>query len=182
MTARLYRVLLYSGAIAALAIMGLYASGAWQFVASPGTLSAAHADLACNACHVDVNIGAAALEGACLDCHRDGMGGDRNAHSPAYFGIVGSRDTPWYVSPTTCLDCHRGHQDRRDTRVTSSIPDGFCVACHAQVQERVHGPSFVIDHSSFEFTSCQSCHRYHGRTLFPPHPADSTKPASDADR
>ena len=151
----------------------LFVVSSWQSAASPGPLSEGHAKLTCDECHTSWNTGPQRLNFACLDCHREEVGKSRNAHSPAYFEIVGTRETPWYLSPTECVDCHRGHKSERDTHVMSYIPTGYCVACHDDVQQRVRAPEFVTDHKAFDFSTCQSCHQFHERTLFAPAPHGS---------
>jgi hypothetical protein len=165
-------VLIASAALSLLAIAALVLAGIWRQVGSPGPMSKGHADLACDECHVDTNTGRDKMDAACLDCHRDTMGAARNAHSPAYFEIVGGRETPWHLDPSTCVDCHHGHQRETDTSALSFMPHGYCVACHADVQERVTAPEFVSDHGNFDFSSCQGCHRFHERTLFKPEPRE----------
>lgn len=161
--------LLGSVIIAVAAALALHALGAWPRVGSPGPLSPGHADLACNQCHVDGNTSAADMNAVCLSCHESDVGQPRNAHSPAYFAIVGMRATPWYLSPTDCLDCHRSHiRKQRNARAMTFMPTGFCVACHADIQETVTGAGVIADHANFGFASCQTCHQFHGRTLFPP--------------
>lgn len=163
-------VLLFAIMATAAAVILLLTLGAWQWVGSPGPMSAGHADLACKDCHVDFDTSDPKMNSVCLDCHQEEVGAARNAHSPAYFDIVGRRETPWYVATSACLDCHRGHQRKTDPNVTAFIPGGYCVACHSDVQERVRGREFVTSHESFGFASCQGCHQFHERTLFPPHP------------
>lgn len=109
------------------------------------------------------------MNAVCMDCHRADVGKPRHAHSPAYFDIVGWQEMPWYLSATDCLDCHRGHiREQRNARAMTFMPAGFCVACHADVQETVTGPGVIADHEQFGFATCQTCHQFHGRTLFPP--------------
>lgn len=169
-------VLIASATLGLLAIVALVLAGIWQRIGSPGPMSDGHADLACDECHVDTNTGVERMDGVCLDCHRDTMGTARNAHSPAYFEIVGQRETPWHLDPSACVDCHHGHQRETDTSAMTAMPHDYCVVCHADVQERVRAPEFASDHRRFNFSSCQSCHRFHERTLFKPEPRDdSTK-------
>lgn len=163
-------VLITGAALSLLAIAALRLTDAWRQVGSPGPLSKGHADLACDECHVATNTGREQMDSVCLDCHRDTVGTARNTHSPAYFEIVGHRETPWSVDSTTCVDCHHGHQRRTDTSAMTFIPHGYCVACHADVQERVRAPEYSYDHRNFDFDACNSCHSFHERTLFEPEP------------
>lgn len=147
----------------------LHAVGAWPHVGSPGPLTPGHADLACDQCHVGGRSATSGMNAVCMSCHKSDVGSPRNAHSPAYFAIVGMRPTPWFLSPTDCLDCHRSHmRKQRNARAMTFMPVGFCVACHADVQATVTGPHVIADHENFSFASCQTCHQFHGRTLFPP--------------
>lgn len=155
--------------IAVIAAAIAHGIGVWQTVGSPGPLSRGHAELTCSQCHVDWNTSAARMNDVCLDCHIDDVGQPRDAHSPAYFAIVALRPMPWYLSPTDCLDCHRGHiRKQRNARAMTFMPNGFCVACHADVQTEISGPGVIANHESFTFATCQTCHQFHGHTLFPP--------------
>lgn len=147
----------------------LYGYGWWSKLGSPGPLSAGHADLTCSQCHVDWNTSRTRMDAVCLACHVHDVGQPRDAHSPAYFDIVGLRPMPWYLAPTNCVACHRGHiRPQRNARAMTFMPNGFCVACHADVRQKVSGPGVIASHESFSFASCQTCHQFHGRTLFPP--------------
>ena len=151
-------------------LLVLLLSGRGETLASTGPMSPGHQDLACTECHQGTGMDSAAMDRTCLDCHVDDVGGANHAHSPAYFEIVPQiSNIPWYLSPTDCVDCHRGHVSTPpDTDVVTLVPRRFCVACHGDFTGMV-GPHSGFDHTGMtDFNMCAACHSFHSTTLSPP--------------
>ena len=147
MRARIWLILIAALALFVLMLAALLLTQTRTEVARPGAASVGHADLDCVECHGAWSISAATLDQYCLDCHQDDIGGIRKAHSPTYLAAVSriSRE-PHYLSADSCVSCHRGHESATSsTRINRSLPSDFCVACHADVPERVN-QGFAFQH------------------------------------
>ena len=142
----------------------LYAGEELQ-VFNPGPLSAGHHQLeqACGACHVSPMGGGEVLQQACVNCHGDELKTARDAHPQSKFTDPRNADRLAHLDARYCLACHVEHAPERTRPMAVTLPDDFCVHCHADIAE--DRPS----HQGMAFDTCASagCHNYHdNRALY----------------
>lgn len=131
----------------------------------PGQTTSAHhqIELACGTCHQSAFGGGEILQNACVGCHATELKTAHDSHPKTKFTDPRNADRIDVVDARYCAACHREHQPEITRPMAVTMPQDFCVGCHADVaQER---PS----HEGMEFDTCASagCHNYHdNRALY----------------
>jgi predicted CXXCH cytochrome family protein len=129
----------------------------------PGHTSSGHHQIekACETCHTTAFGGV--NEQACLACHGESLRARNDSHAPVKFDDPVRAAQLTDVDARSCVACHREHRAEARLRGSVSVPETFCISCHASVrQER---PS----HVGFDDVGCASsgCHNYHdNRALY----------------
>lgn len=153
-----------SGALAAWLAYAVQTPGE-QASFMPGKLSHAHhqIELKCVACHAEPFKGSAGIQDACLSCHAKELKAMDDSHPIAKFTDPRNADTLAKLDATQCVSCHSEHKTEITGPVGVTLPEDFCVRCHADVDKE--RPS----HQGMAFTSCATsgCHNFHdNRALY----------------
>ncbi|MEP6601747.1 MAG: DmsE family decaheme c-type cytochrome [Nitrospirota bacterium] len=155
-------------------------SGSAEDIRNPAKLTAAQADRACMACHMNEPTHAGRIQSshaknlvACTSCHQ--------IHANGPFGLVARKPADinrqcaachqnvWaqFTRPfkhrlpenaMSCVDCHNPHGSFRPGMLqTASANEPGCFRCHGDKR----GP-FAFEHAPVRFDGCWSCHEPHG--------------------
>jgi len=139
--------------------------GADRTVFLPGETSAGHyqVELACEACHSRSFADADAMQAACEACHLEPLDDARDSHPKGKFTDPRNADRVAKLDARYCVTCHIEHKPEVTLAMGVTLPEDFCVLCHADVgTER---PS----HLDMAFSTCAAagCHNFHdNRALY----------------
>lgn len=132
----------------------------------PGDTSHGHhqIELRCESCHGGAAFaGSAVLQDACMRCHGAELKEARDSHPRSKFTDPRNAERAARLDAARCVTCHVEHQPGITQAVGLTLPQDFCVICHADIaQER---PT----HAGLGFASCASagCHNFHdNRALY----------------
>jgi predicted CXXCH cytochrome family protein len=131
----------------------------------PGKTTHAHhqIELQCMACHAEPFKGKAGIQEACLSCHAKELKVMDDSHPVSKFTDPRNADTLAKLDARLCVSCHAEHKTEITRPVGVTLPDDFCVRCHADIEKE--RPS----HKDMAFTTCASggCHNFHdNRALY----------------
>ena len=122
----------------------------------PGHTSDGHHQLEkdCATCHTPLS---GALDDACLACHGESLRARNDSHAASKFDDPVRALQLTHVDARSCVACHREHRAEARLRGSVTVPETFCISCHAEVREE--RPS----HVGFDDAGCASagCHNYH---------------------
>ncbi|MGD9982673.1 MAG: cytochrome c3 family protein [Porticoccaceae bacterium] len=163
-----YRVwLVWLGASGLLAAWLAYAllTPGQQSSFMPGKLSHAHhqIELKCAACHGEPFKGRAGIQEACLACHATELKEMDDSHPISKFTDPRNADTLAKLDARQCVTCHSEHRPEITRPIGVTLPDDFCVRCHADIDKE--RPS----HKGMAFNTCATsgCHNFHdNRALY----------------
>ena len=125
-----------------------------------GDMTHAHhqIELACDSCHGDAPFGGLEImQTACVDCHADDLKAGDDSHPKAKFTDPRNADRVAKLDARYCVTCHVEHKPEITRAMGVTLPDDFCVECHADIAtER-------SSHAGLEFDTCASagCHNFH---------------------
>ena len=125
----------------------------------PGETTAGHyqIELSCESCHTP--FGGVTNE-ACAGCHGAELTAVDDSHPKSKFTDPRNAELVARLDATRCATCHREHAPGMTRLMGVTMPDDFCVTCHAGIgRDR---PS----HARLTFDTCASagCHNYHDNT------------------
>lgn len=131
----------------------------------PGAVTHAHhqIELKCAACHAEPFKGREGIQDACLSCHAKELKAMDDSHPIAKFTDPRNAATLAKLDARQCVTCHTEHKREITGAVGVTLPDDFCVRCHADVEKE--RPS----HKGMAFNSCGTagCHNFHdNRALY----------------
>lgn len=136
-----------------------------QSVFMPGQTTHAHhqIEMKCATCHGEPFKGAAGIQQACLSCHAAELKAMDDSHPVSKFTDPRNAGTLAKLDARQCVTCHTEHKREITHPVGVTLPDDFCIRCHAGVEKE--RPS----HKGMAFTSCATsgCHNFHdNRALY----------------
>ncbi len=125
----------------------------------PGETTGGHyqIELSCESCHTP--FGGVTNE-ACAGCHGAELTAADDSHPKSKFTDPRNAELVARLDATRCATCHREHAPEMTRSMGVTMPDDFCVTCHAGIgRDR---PS----HTRLTFDTCASagCHNYHDNT------------------
>lgn len=131
----------------------------------PGKTTSAHhqIELACGTCHQSAFGGGEILQNACTGCHAAELKTAHDSHPKTKFTDPRNADRIEVLDGRFCASCHREHQPEITRPMAVTMPEDYCIGCHAEVAEE--RPS----HEGMAFDTCASagCHNYHdNRALY----------------
>jgi hypothetical protein len=131
----------------------------------PGPVSHAHhqIELKCSACHTGSFKGGEGIQQACLSCHAKELKAMNDSHPISKFTDPRNADTLAKLDARQCVTCHTEHKNEITHSAGVTLPEDFCVRCHADVAK--DRPS----HKGLAFNTCASggCHNFHdNRALY----------------
>jgi len=122
----------------------------------PGATSHGHyqIEMKCEACHTE--FGGVKQE-ACNKCHAEDLAAADDSHPRKKFEDPRNADRLEALDAMHCVTCHVEHRPERTRAMGVTLPDDYCVHCHAEVG--TDRPS----HRDFAFDTCASagCHNFH---------------------
>ena len=128
-------------------------------VFSPGQVTHGHhqIEMQCLSCHTDPLGGGEVIQEACVTCHKDELKEADDSHPKTKFTDPRNISRVKVLDARKCVTCHTEHKPDITHTMGVTIPEDFCVKCHADVAN--DRPS----HKDMEFSSCASagCHNYH---------------------
>ncbi|RMF19200.1 MAG: hypothetical protein D6758_02505 [Gammaproteobacteria bacterium] len=132
---------------------------------SPGPVLPGHQAFGqvCESCHTGAFEGDEAIQAACENCHGDALRAAQDSHPAKVFRDPRNADRLAVLDATQCQSCHREHQPEQVHPMGLTLPEDYCVACHADIADE--RPS----HENLTFDSCATsgCHNYHdNRALY----------------
>ena len=125
----------------------------------PGESSHAHyqIEMDCAACHLpDGGVD----DSGCIQCHQAELDAFNDSHPQKKFKDPRSADQLENIDAMSCITCHREHMPERTHAMAVTMPDDYCIHCHAEIgSER---PT----HQDLSFETCLTagCHNYHDNT------------------
>lgn len=131
----------------------------------PGKTTHAHhqIELQCMACHAEPFKGKQGIQEACLSCHAKELKAMDDSHPISKFTDPRNADTLAKLDARQCVSCHAEHKSEITRPMGVTLPDDFCVRCHADIDKE--RPS----HKGMDFVSCATggCHNFHdNRALY----------------
>jgi len=141
----------------------MFASARAWMLPGPTTHGHYQIELACESCHTSAFTSAEALQQACVGCHGAELKEADDKHPLAKFADPRNAPLLEKVDATMCVTCHSEHRPRMTNAMGVTLPDDFCVHCHAGIAEE--RPS----HAGMGFDTCASagCHNFHdNRALY----------------
>lgn len=120
-------------------------------------------ELACAACHSTTFPGKESFQAACEGCHLEALDRARDSHPKAKFTDPRNADRIAVLDARYCTTCHVEHRPAATRAMGVTLPDDFCVLCHAEIADE--RPT----HAGLDFATCGSagCHNYHdNRALY----------------
>lgn len=125
----------------------------------PGPTTAGHyqIELACANCHTPY---AGVPNEKCLACHGEELTAANDSHPKSKFTDPRNAELATRLDATRCVTCHREHAPGMTRPMGVTLPDDYCVTCHADVG--TDRPS----HEGLAFSTCAAggCHNYHDNT------------------
>jgi len=108
----------------------------------------------CEACHTPLG---GVKQDACLSCHAEELKAAKDSHPPRKFDDPRNADRLAELDAAHCVTCHREHVPRATRPMAVTMPDDYCVRCHAEIADE--RPT----HEGLTFDTCASagCHNFH---------------------
>lgn len=131
----------------------------------PGQTTSGHyqVELACELCHTTPFASKDEMQAACEGCHAEALKASKDSHPKAKFTDPRNAARTAALDARYCVTCHGEHREAATLEMGLTLPEDFCVHCHAEVgKER---PS----HAGLAFDTCDDagCHNFHdNRALY----------------
>ncbi len=124
-----------------------------------GEMSHAHhqIELACSSCHTEPFGGGAILQSACMNCHAEDLKASDDSHPKSKFTDPRNADRVAKLDARHCVTCHTEHRPEITHAMGVTLPNDFCIECHADIAED------RASHAGLDFASCATggCHNFH---------------------
>jgi hypothetical protein len=133
------------------------------FLPGPTTHGHHQIELACETCHTSVFGGTDVLQETCVECHGAELKEARDSHPRSKFTDPRNAERAAKLDATRCTTCHTEHRPGITQAVGLTLPNDYCVICHADVGK--DRPT----HVGLAFDTCASsgCHNFHdNRALY----------------
>lgn len=128
-----------------------------QFLMGP--LSSGHHQIGvqCDACHTEPFGGGVVLQEACEQCHAAELKQVHDSHPRSKFTDPRNIDRVAKLDARQCVTCHREHTPEQTHVMGVTMPQDYCVLCHADIAEE------RTTHQNLGFETCASagCHNFH---------------------
>lgn len=124
-----------------------------------GDMTHAHhqIELACSSCHSEPFGGGAVLQSACMNCHAEDLKAGDDSHPKSKFTDPRNADRVAKLDARYCVTCHTEHQPEITHAMGVTLPNDFCIECHADIADD------RVSHAGLDFASCATggCHNFH---------------------
>jgi formate-dependent nitrite reductase cytochrome c552 subunit len=143
----------------------LFGGGSARRLFMPGETSDGHhqIEVDCDACHTAAFGGPAELQAACEHCHSAELAQAKDSHPVSKFTDPRNAARVASLDARFCVTCHREHATETTLKAGLTLPEDYCIKCHADVADA--RPS----HRALPFASCDDagCHNFHdNRALY----------------
>jgi hypothetical protein len=120
-------------------------------------------EMSCTVCHATPFGGKEVLQDACINCHGEELKRADDSHPKSKFTDPRNADRVAILDARYCITCHTEHQPDLTHAMGLTMPEDYCIKCHADVAEE--RPT----HEGLDFKTCATggCHNFHdNRALY----------------
>lgn len=144
---------------------GMFGGSSGRRFFLPGETTNGHyqIELQCEACHASSFTAQAEMQAACERCHEEELRQAKDSHPKAKFTDPRNAERVARLDARLCVTCHREHVPDATLAAGLTLPEDYCVECHAEVA--TERPS----HRDLPFDGCSAagCHNFHdNRALY----------------
>ncbi len=145
------------GGLAAYLAYALRSGNATVYLVGDMTHAHHQIELACDSCHTEPFGGGEVLQTACMNCHAQDLKAGDDSHPKSKFTDPRNAERVARLDARYCVTCHMEHRPEITRPMGVTLPDDFCVECHADIA------SDRASHADLDFASCASagCHNFH---------------------